>query len=78
MVVKLVDGMCVLMPDSRQGELKVFAKDLTEATESGTGVPEYPALLPAVCSDGLIWVTHQHSLCNYPCSQSTPPTNGVM
>lgn len=37
MVVALHDGMCILLPDSRQGELRVFAKDLTEAAESGTG-----------------------------------------
>lgn len=38
MVVAVNEGMCVLLPDSRQGELRVFAKDLTEAVESGTGV----------------------------------------
>lgn len=37
MVVAVNEGMCILLPDSRQGELKVFAKDLTEAVESGTG-----------------------------------------
>lgn len=37
MVVAVNEGMCILLPDSRQGELKVFAKDLTEAVESATG-----------------------------------------
>jgi len=37
MVVKMQDGMCILLPDTHQGELKVFARDLTEAQDSGTG-----------------------------------------
>ncbi len=38
MVVALDGGTCVLLPDSRTGELRVLAKDLTEAKDSGTGI----------------------------------------
>jgi hypothetical protein len=38
MVVTVSEGVCILLPDTRQGELKVFIKDLTEASaDSGTG-----------------------------------------
>jgi transcription elongation factor len=39
MVVTVSEGVCIMLPDTRQGELKVFIKDLTEASaDSGTGV----------------------------------------
>lgn len=37
MVVSVEGHQCVLLPDTCQAELKVFVRDLTEATESGTG-----------------------------------------
>lgn len=37
MVVNVEGPQCVLLPDTRQAELKVFVRDLTEAKESGTG-----------------------------------------
>lgn len=37
MVVTVKEGVCILLPDTKQGELKVFVKDLTEAKDSGTG-----------------------------------------
>jgi transcription elongation factor len=37
MVVSVEGPQCVLVPDTRQAELKVFVRDLTEAKESGTG-----------------------------------------
>jgi hypothetical protein len=37
MVVSVDGTQCVLLPDTRQVELKVFVRDLTEAKESGTG-----------------------------------------
>lgn len=37
MVVSVEGPQCVLLPDTRQAELKVFVRDLTEAKESGTG-----------------------------------------
>jgi transcription elongation factor len=38
MVVAVSEGVCILLPDTRQGELKVFVKDLTEAAaDSSTG-----------------------------------------
>ncbi|KAF8065846.1 SPT5 [Scenedesmus sp. PABB004] len=38
MVVVVKEGVCVLVPDTRQGELQVFVKDLTEASDPGTGI----------------------------------------
>lgn len=37
MVVSVDGPQCVLLPDTRQAELRVFVRDLTEAKESGTG-----------------------------------------
>jgi len=37
MVVSVDGTQCVLLPDTRQVELRVFVRDLTEAKESGTG-----------------------------------------
>jgi transcription elongation factor len=38
MVITVNEGVCIMMPDTRQGQLKVFIKDLTEASaDSGTG-----------------------------------------
>lgn len=39
MVVSVDGPQCVLLPDTRQAELKVFVRDLTEAKDSRTGEP---------------------------------------
>ena len=41
MVVSVDGTQCVLLPDTRQAELRVFVRDLTEAKESRTGERVY-------------------------------------
>ena len=41
MVVRIEDPVCILVSDSTHEELQVFARDLTESSESATGLDRY-------------------------------------
>ena len=41
MVVRIEDPICILVSDSTHEELQVFARDLTESSESATGLDRY-------------------------------------